>query len=130
MVIIKKPIKKPIQHKPRTTLTIKQRRFVDEVVKSWNATEAASKVYKTKNRTTACSVWNENLRKPLIKASIEERVKICKDVIYWIATKEDEKSEVRIKAAQDVIDRIEWKALARTEHSGKLTILSEEELLD
>lgn len=46
----KKPIKKQRQ------LTIKQRKFVDEVVKSGNATDAASKVYKTKNRQTSKSI--------------------------------------------------------------------------
>jgi hypothetical protein len=37
---------------------------------------------------------------------------------------------VKIRAAQDIIDRAEWKALARTEHSWKLEIVSETELLD
>jgi len=43
---------KPIR-KPRNKLTIKQTRFVDEIIKTGNATEAASKVYNTKNRRTA-----------------------------------------------------------------------------
>jgi hypothetical protein len=45
-----KQINKIIKKRP---LTIKQRKFIDEVVKSGNATEAASKIYKTKNRHTA-----------------------------------------------------------------------------
>ena len=124
MVKKKQPIKK------QRPLTIKQRKFIEEVTKSWNATEAASKVYKTKNRVVASSIWYENLRKPQINDSIEERVKICKNIIFSIATNPESKDEVKIKAAQDVIDRVEWKALARTELSWKLEIVSEDELSD
>jgi hypothetical protein len=41
---------------------------------------------------------------------------------------ESAKETDRIKAAQDIIDRVEWKALARTEHSWEIKILSESEL--
>jgi hypothetical protein len=44
--------------------------------------------------------------------------------------KEDAKETDRIKAAQDIIDRVEWKALARTEISWGLKIVSEDELED
>ena len=36
----------------------------------------------------------------------------------------------KIRAAQDIIDRAEWKALARTQHSWVQIILSEDELTD
>jgi hypothetical protein len=45
--------------------------------------------------------------KPYIKVAIEERVKNAKAVIYQIAMKEDAKETDRIKAAQDIIDRVE-----------------------
>ena len=96
-------------------LTLKQKKFVDRYIETSNATQAAEDVYNCKNRTTASAIGTENLWKPLIEASIEERLQTCKNIIYWIATKDDEKSEVRIKAAQDVIDRIEWKATQRVE---------------
>ena len=127
--MVETPKQKKVVKKQRP-LSFKQELFIEEYTKTWNATEAASKVYKTKNKVVAWSIWYENLNKPQIKDSIEERVKKCKDIIYWIATKEDEKSEVRIKAAQDVIDRVEWKALVRTELSGKIEIVSEDELSD
>lgn len=126
--VVKKAIKKQI--KKQRPLTIKQRRFIEEVTKSWNATEAASKVYKTKNNNSAWVIWSQNLRKLNIKDSIEERVNKCKNVIYWFAISEEEKAEVRIKAAQDVIDRVEWKALARTQLSWELKIISEDELME
>lgn len=105
-MVVKKPTK---TKKPRTKLTLKQERFVDKYTKSWNATEAAAKVYKVKNRTTASAIWTENLWKPLIVQSIQERVKMCKDIIFWLAMNA-KKDEVKINAAKDVIDRVEWKA--------------------
>lgn len=96
-------------------VTLKQKRFVEEYIKTWNATESASKVYNVNNKVTAWSVWYENLNKPQIKELIEikeaERVKIAKDMIFTIATT-GEKEDTRIKACQDIIDRIEWKASA------------------
>lgn len=122
-----KAIKK--QTKKQRPLTIKQRKFIDEVVKSWNATEASSKVYKTKNKVVAGAIWYENLRKPQIKAEIEDRVQFAKDTIYWLCRK-SKKDEIKIRAAQDIIDRAEWKALARTQLSGELKVVTEDELIE
>ena len=97
-------------------LTLKQKRFVDRYIETGNATEAVRQVYDKTTEWSARAIGSENLTKPNIQASIEERLQNCKDIIYWIATKDDEKSEVRIKAAQDVIDRIEWKATQRVEN--------------
>lgn len=121
-MVKKKPIKKPIDKTPikkQRPLTIKQRKFVDEVVKSWNATDAASKVYKVKNRKVANAIWNENLVKPSIKAEIEDRLSVAKNMIYTIATTA-EKDEVKLRACQDIVDRVEWKAVARVEHSWEV----------
>jgi hypothetical protein len=41
-----------IKKKPRK-LTLKQQRFTEEYLKTGNKTEAASKVYKTRNRVVA-----------------------------------------------------------------------------
>ena len=51
--MVKKEVKKPIKKRP---LTIKEKKFVDEVVKTGNKSEAASKVYKCKNRVVAGSI--------------------------------------------------------------------------
>ena len=115
MVKIKKSTKK------QRPLTIKQRKFIDEVIKSWNATEAASKVYKTKNRHTAQAIWWENLSKPMIKSEIEDRLQKAKNKIYHLM-ETAEKEEVQLRAAQDIIDRWEWKALARTQLSGEVEL--------
>lgn len=102
MIKTKQPTKK------QRPLTIKQRKFVDEVVKSGNATDAAMKVYKCKSREVAKSVWPENLAKPCIKEAIEDRLKVAKDMIYTIATTA-KKDDTKLRACQDIIDRVEWK---------------------
>ena len=110
---------------PTKKLTIKQRRFVDEVIATWNATESASKVYKVKNRTTAWAIGTENLQKPLIKAEIEDRLQIAKDNIFKLANKA--KSEnVRLSANQDIIDRREGKATQKIVSDTNLNINIEE----
>ena len=100
--------------KKKRKLTIKQRKFIDEVIKTGNATEAAARTYKTKNRRVANAVWNENLAKPSIHAEIEDRLKIAKDIIYKLAV-ESKKEEIKLKASQDIIDRWEWKPTQKIE---------------
>lgn len=53
-------------------LTVKQKKFADEYIISGNATQSAIKAGYAKK--TACSIGAENLRKPLIKAYIDERL--------------------------------------------------------
>lgn len=52
-------------------ITLKQERFAQEYLETGNATEAANRVYKSKNRNTAHSIGAENLRKPAIKGFIK-----------------------------------------------------------
>lgn len=54
-------------------LTIKQARFVDYYIQTGNASEAARRAgYSEK---TACSIGEENLRKPEIRRALERRLK-------------------------------------------------------
>jgi hypothetical protein len=53
-------------------LTLKQRAFTEAYLETRNATEAADRAYKPKNRATAHAIGAENLRKPAIKGFIEE----------------------------------------------------------
>lgn len=126
MPIKKKPIKK------QRPLTIKQRKFIDEVVKTGNASEAASKVYKCKNRVVAWSIGTENLQKPLIKAGIEDRLNKAKDKIYKLMN-EAEKEETQLRAAQDIVDRVEGKPTQRVISENTIKMVDEntsmEELL-
>ena len=106
MVNKKKPIKK------QRPLTIKQRKFVDEVVKTGSWTKAAKKVYKCKNEQTAHSIWCENLSKPIIKDTIDDRLQKAKNKIYTLM-ETAEKEETQLRAAQDIIDRWEGKPTQR-----------------
>lgn len=58
-------------------MTEKQKRFVDYYIETGNKTEAAKRAgYSEK---TAASIGDENLRKPVIKAAIEGRLKELED---------------------------------------------------
>lgn len=119
--------------KTKRPLTIKQRKFIDEVVISWNATDAAIKAgYKAKNRNTAHAIGAENIQKPTIKAEIEDRLEVAKKMIYTLATTA-EKEEIRLRASQDIVDRNEGKPIQRVIQDTKVSIdiekASPEELL-
>lgn len=53
-------------------LTMKQRKFVNEVAQTGNGTQAALKVYDTDDYMTAANIASENLNKPKIINAIQE----------------------------------------------------------
>ena len=110
-----------IKQKKQRPLTIKQRKFVDEVVISWNATDAVRKVYKKTTESSAAAIGSQNLRKLNIKVAIEDRLKVAKDMIYTIATT-SEKDDTKLRACQDIIDRVEWKATQKIEQEIDWTL--------
>jgi hypothetical protein len=55
-----------------TALTLKQRNFTEAYLETGNATEAANRAYKPKNRATARAIGSENLTKPNIQRTISE----------------------------------------------------------
>lgn len=74
-----KTIKKPKADKPkkpRTELTIKERAFVREYIKTGNATQSIKQAgYKCKNDNAASSRASQLLRKSVVKAEIERLMK-------------------------------------------------------
>lgn len=58
-------------------MTIKQRLFVKYYLEYGNATEAVMRAYNTKKRNVAAQVGFENLRKPEMKAVVEEQLKLA-----------------------------------------------------
>ena len=60
-------------------LTVKQKKFIDEYVKSGNGTQAAMKVYNVNGKVSAAAVASDNLQKLNVRKSIEE---IMADVGY------------------------------------------------
>ena len=53
-------------------LTVKQKKFIDEYVKSGNGTQAAMKVYNVNGKVSAAAVASDNLQKLNVRKSIEE----------------------------------------------------------
>lgn len=110
---------KPRKENPKTTPrkrvpTKKQRDFIEEYTKTGNWTQAALKAYDTDDYNTAKAIASENLAKPYIEAEIEKRLQDAKNMIYTLAMWA-EKDEVKLRASQDIIDRIEGKALQKIE---------------
>lgn len=89
-------------------LTLKQKRFADEYIITANATQAAIKAGYSKK--TANRIGTENLSKPVIKAYIDERLKVIesektasiKEVMeYLTSVMRGEQTEQVLKSAGD-----------------------------
>lgn len=90
-----------------TKLTLKQRRFVDAyLANGGNGTRAALAAYDTEDEATACAIARENLRKPRIRAAIDEVMAsegMAAQEVLWRLRREAETAE----AAKDRIRAIE-----------------------
>ena len=92
-------------------LTLKQRRFVGEYLKTGNATKAAYKAYDT-SYGVAQRIGAENLSKPVIQESIEESLRSqnltldkTAENLAWVANSRPEKitTEAMLKANIEVL---------------------------
>lgn len=112
-------------------LTPKEKRFTEEYIETWNATEAAARAYNCKNRNVANSIWSENLTKPGIEREIEDRVRDAENMIYTIAMT-SEKDDTKLKASQDIVDRNKGKATQKVinEWNINVSFIKEEDLVD
>jgi len=112
--MVETPKQKKVVKKQRP-LTIKQKKFIKEVVETGNATQSVLNSYPNiKSKNVAAVVWHDNLRKANIVQGIEDRLRDAKDMIYTIATT-SEKDDTKLRACQDIIDRVEWKATQKIE---------------
>ena len=106
----------------QATLTPKQRTFTESYLDTGNATEAASRAYKPKNRNTAHSIGAENLRKPAIRAFLDEKAIEATATIYKLS--QGAKSEgVRLGASRDILDRAGYSALPTKPDDEKILIV-------
>lgn len=106
---------------PKRLPTKKQREFIEEYLRTGNGTQAANKAYNPNNNKTAAAIASENLNKPYLQAEISKRLQDAKDMIYTLS-QSSEKDEVKLRASQDIVDRIEWKATQKIETSGELKL--------
>ena len=60
--------------KPRK-LSLKQRGFIDDLIKTKNGTQSALNNYNTTNENTAGVIASENIRKPIIRNELERRLR-------------------------------------------------------
>lgn len=111
----------------RPPKTIKEKKFVNEYLKTGNATEAASKIYDVSNRNSARSIGSENLAK-LDFPSILDRAGITDDFIAKTMKEGMEASKPISavsgkdagEASMDFIDVPDWQArLKATELATK-----------
>lgn len=88
-------------------MTLKQKKFVKEYLKTGNGTQAALQVYDTQDPHTAQAIASENLSKPVIKDQIDEALakngitpQLITDQIKGLAIKEVDKisGDVKLKA--------------------------------
>lgn len=101
--------------------TRKQAVFIEEVVKTGNGTKAALKAYDTDDYNTAKAIASENLAKPYIEEEINRRLQDAKNMIY-VLSQTSEKDEIKLRASQDIVDRVEWKALQKIQSDTTLNI--------
>jgi len=94
---------------------------MEEYIKTGNWTQSAMKAYDTVDNKVAANIAVENLGKPYIAQEIEKRLQDAKDMIYTLS-QSSEKDEVKLRASQDIVDRIDGKATQKIETSGELKI--------
>jgi len=97
-----------------STITLALNKVIEEYTKTGNGTQSAMKAYDTVDNKVAANIAVENLGKPYIAQEIEKRLQDAKDMIYTLAMWA-EKDEVKLRASQDIVDRIEGKALQKIE---------------
>ena len=104
-------------------LTPKQDKFIKKYLETGNGTRAALEVYDTDEYMTAASIASENLKKPQILAKLHAAQDLAQSTIVSLATGAENES-VRLKAAQDIIDRTEGKATQKvvSEEKSDVTV--------
>jgi len=105
---------------PTKKLTRKQEKFVEWYVETGNKTQAAFNAYDT-DYETARSIGYENSTKPHIQAEIDKRLQDAKNMIY-VLSQTSEKDEIKLRASQDIVDRIEGKALQKIQQDTTLNM--------
>jgi len=115
---------------PKTReITKKQKDFADRYLETGNWTKSALEVYDTDDYATAWNIASDNLKKPQIKAYLDDKGDIAGSIIEQIALDEENDKRVRLEASKFMYDHAHWKAKQRTEITGWL-IISEESLYD
>ncbi len=93
-------------------LTKKERGFIKDYLDSGNGTQAALKNYDTTKEIVAANIASENLRKPKVRAMIEEAAEGASIRIVEMS-KTAENETVRLNANKDILDRAGYKPIEK-----------------
>lgn len=114
------------------TLSEKQRRFVEEYIKDYNATQAALRAGYSKK--TASTSGYRNTKNDEIQQAIKERQEeirtqlqqqfssdavVARKIMFDIMQDDDAPENVRLSAAKDFLDRAGYKPIEKTEVDNK-----------
>jgi len=98
--------KPPKNKKPRKRLTLKQKAFADNYIKTKNGTKSALKVYNTTDNLTARVISSENLTKPNIQNYIASVLDddLLETKHKALLNKKDENGEIDTQAVKAGLD--------------------------
>ncbi|MEK7544973.1 MAG: terminase small subunit [Patescibacteria group bacterium] len=108
-------------------LTIKQRKFTQEYLRSGNGTGAVLKTYNTKSSVVAASIAHENLRKPQIKDLIDEHALDAAKRMGELI-RQDKSLSVAFQASKDTLDRAGYKSSTVHRDDSKIRQMTDQEL--
>ena len=97
--------------------TLKQRKFVQEYIKTGNQTEAAARAYNVKNRSVARNIGAENVAKPCVRKLLEAQAEAAfyDQIMIREELKESKKDyAVRARVNTDILDRAGFKPVDKS----------------
>ena len=103
------------------SLTNKQRAFIDEYLKDWNATQAAIRAGYSKR--SAYSIGVENLSKPVISEEIQRRIAERAMSADEVLDRLGQQAKGDISDFIDVVGRLAVINLEKAEQAGKLHLI-------
>lgn len=102
-----------LAEKPIPKLTRKQKKFVGAYLETGNGAHSALTAYDTKDYNTAASLASENLRKPNIRAYLEDRAEKAVEMVYQLS-QEAVGEAIRLNASKDILDRAGYAAMEKS----------------
>ncbi len=102
-----------LAEKPIPKLTKKQKKFVGTYLETGNGAQSALVAYDTQDYNTAASLASENLRKPNIRAYLEDRAEKAAEMVYQLS-QEAVGEAIRLNASRDILDRAGYAAVEKS----------------
>ncbi len=93
-------------------LTKKEKAFADEYIKTGNGTQSALNVYDTDSYHTAWGIASNNIKKPKIRAYLDDKGDKAWEVIEELMC--SEKEDIRLSSAKFIYEHVHWKATQKS----------------